>query len=208
MAARQGRAVSDDGPGIVGAVVIAVFELLQGPRKPPPLPEPPAPPMAPHELHTLWTCLSAGALAGCAYVTVFAAALTGKSAAALLAEFVQAPADPPAVLVIWCAVMVIAGVYLWVGLHNAAEGAYAGLWAFWSAALPIVALVVMALHAPGLFANPVVLGCVLVACSMAAMRVYLALRGGSAMRAVRRNIRRKNRPLRPARTRRWWRLFF
>ncbi len=87
---------------------------------------------------------------------------TGKSAAALLAEFVQAPLDPPAALVIWFAVVLIAGVYLWVGLHNAAEGAHAGLWAFWSAALPVV-LTVIALHAPRLFANPFVLGCVLVA---------------------------------------------
>jgi hypothetical protein len=196
-------AVSENGPGILGALVIAVFELLQGPRKPPPLHEPPDPPMAPHQLHTLWTCLSAGALAGCAY----AAAITGKSAAALLTEFVKAPLDPPAVLVIWFAVVLIAGVYLRVGLQNAGEGAHAGLWAFWSAALPIVALVVIALHAPHLFANPIILGCVLVACSIAAMRVYLAMRRSAATRSIRHIIQTQNAPLRSARRRRWWQFF-
>jgi hypothetical protein len=200
--------MSGQAPGPFTILATAIAEsvaLMQGPPKPPP---PPKPPMAPHELHTLWTCLSAGALAGCAYVAFFAAALTGKSAAALIAEFVHAPADPPAALVIWFAVVVIAGAYLLVGLHNAAEGAHAGLWAFWSAALPIAALLVLALRAPHLFANPLVLGGLLVAVAMAAMRFTLAMRAGSAMRVVQRNIRRKNRPLRPARPRRWWRFFF
>ena len=197
--------MSGSAPGpfsILGTAIADLNNWIGGP------PKPPLPPMAPHELHTLWTCLSAGALAGCAYVPFFAAVLTGKSPAALLAEFLHAPADPPAALVVWFGVVAVSGAYICVGLRNAAEGGYAGLWAFWSAALPITVLLVMALHAPHLFVDPFVLGCLLVACSMAAMRFYLAIRGGSAMRAVQRSIRRKNRPLRPARTRRWWRLFF
>lgn len=137
--------MSGQAPGPLTILAGLFADLTQGPPKPPP---PPKPPMAPHELHTLWTCLSAGALAGCAYVAFFAAALVGKTPAALLAEFVHAPADPPAALVIWLAVVVIACAYLWVGLHNAAEGAHAGLWAFWSAALPVTAVTVLALHAP------------------------------------------------------------
>jgi len=200
--------MSGSAPGpftILAGFVADLNNWIDGPPKPPP---PPKPPMAPHEQHTLWACLSAGALVGCAYVPFFAAALTGKSFGTLIAEFVHAPIDPPAPLVIWFAAVVIGVAYLWVGLRNAAEGAHAGLWAFWSAALPIAALLVLALRAPHLFANPWVLGGLLVTVAMAAMRFTLAMRAGSAMRAVRRNIRRKNRPMRPARTRRWWRLFF
>jgi hypothetical protein len=203
--------MSDPNASPITAIAEVIASLFTPSRNPPP-PKPPRPPMAPHELHTLWTCLSAGALAGCAYVPFFAAALLRQSPADVVGEFVvefvHTPLDPPAVLVIWCAVVVIAAAYLLVGLRNAAEGAHAGLWAFWSAAVPVTVLLVMALHAPGLYQNPLVLGCLLPALAMAAMRFYLARRGGSAMRTVQRNIRRKNRPMRPARTRRWWRLFF
>src|SRR4051812_31774744 len=88
---------------ILGATIGEI--IAPGPPKPQ---KPPKPPMAPHEMHTMWTCLSAGVLVGCTYVTFFAAALTGKSAAALIAEFMQAPADPPAALVIWFAAVLIA----------------------------------------------------------------------------------------------------
>jgi len=105
--------MSGSAPGLLTILVGFVADLnnwIEGPPKPPP---PPKPPMAPHELHTLWACLSAGVLTGCAYVPFFAAALIGKTPAALIAEFVHAPADPPAALVIWFAVVLIAVFIVW-----------------------------------------------------------------------------------------------
>ena len=173
------------------------FKWLDGP------PKPPKPPMTPQELHTLWVCLAAGALAACAYVPFFAAPLIGKNVHALLTEFLQAPLDPPFALVVWAVVVVIGVAYVMVGLRGAAEGPHRGLWAFWSAALPIIGGGVLWRHAPWVFRDPSLLGGCIIVAVVCLARFYLAIRGDTAERAVRRNIRRKNAPLRPARQRRW-----
>jgi hypothetical protein len=188
----------------------SIFQLIVGPDKPPKPPKPLRPPRTPQELHILWVCLATGALAALAYLPFLAAAVFQQSPVDVVGEFViefvHTPLDPPAVLVGWAAVVVIAVVYLRVGLRGAAEGPHAGLWAFWSAALPIVAGTVLALHAPALLGNAWVRGVCLVVAVTCAMRCYLAMRGSTAERTVRRNMRRKYAPLRPGRRRRF--LFF
>jgi hypothetical protein len=173
------------------------FKWLKGP------PRPPGPPMTPQALHTLWTCLAAGALAACAYAPFFAVPLAGKTVHALLAEFQHAPLDPPVALVAWAAAAVIGIAYLIVGLHGAAEGPHRGVWAFWSVAVPVISAFVLWRHTPWVWRDPLLRGSCIVAGVVCLTRLYLAVRGDTAERTVRRNIRRKNAPLRPARQRRW-----
>jgi hypothetical protein len=193
---------------VMAAVIVGIIELFQwfwGPPAPPPQ-KLPAPPMTPQELSIVSACLAAGLLTACAYVPFFAAPLVGKTAGALIAESIRTPLYPPASLVVWLVAVGVGAVYLMVGLRGAADGTFAGLWAFWSAALPIIGGVVLAQHAPGLLRDPLGCGVCLVVTAICAMRCYLALRGGKAQRAVRQNINRRNAPMRPARRRRW--LFF
>jgi hypothetical protein len=209
--AHRTRAMSDEGGPLtaIADILVSVF----GPSQPkqPKAPSPPSQPMAPHELYTLWTVLATGLLAVCVYVPIMAALLSGRSPGAMVgkvvAEFLRAPLNPPAALVVWFIAVTIGVAYLLLGLRHAAEGPHAGLSAFWSAALPIVGFVVLGLHAPWIFADPFIFGGCLVIAAMFAMRFYLAIRGQSARRTVQRNIQRKNLPLQSARPRRrWWQI--
>lgn len=173
------------------------FKWLEGP------PHPPGPPRTPEALHTIWACLAAGLLAACVYVPFFTTLLLGRSVGALVTELLSAPLDPPAALVAWAAAVVVGLAYLFVGLRGAADGPHARSWAFWSAVLPIAGSFVLWRHAPWVFRDPLLRGGCLVLTVICFIRCYLAVRGSTAERAVRRNIRRKYAPLRPARQRRW-----
>ena len=205
--------MSGHAPGPFTVIAIGVhgaIEWMRGPPHPPKPPKPPrprCPPLSPPQINTRRACLAAGLLASCIYAPFFTKGLLGRSVGSVIAEFAHDPGNPPAALVMWTSGIVIAAVYLAVGLRGASEGPHGSLWAFWSVALPVVGGVLIWRHASGLLGNPVAGGICLLVTVVCAMRCWLAMRESAAVRTIAQSIALKNAPLRSARGRPWWKFW-
>lgn len=185
---------------VLAPILAAILEAIFGVKGQPRPMKPPRPPRTPQQINIIRACVSSGLLVACA-VVAFLATLIGMTPD-LIAEFLRDPRNPPAPLVVWTAAVVIGVAYLTVGLRGAYDGPHAGLWAFWSAVVPIVGGVVMWLHAPWLLHDPFVIGGCLVVAVVCGVRFWIAMSsGGKAQRNVRRHIGQQGVAWRSARRR-------